>query len=47
MKTLVNGNMSTGSYSVDFDAANLNSGLYFYKLESGDFKEVRKMILVK
>jgi len=25
----------------------LNSGLYFYKLESGDFKEVRKMILVK
>jgi hypothetical protein len=47
VKTLVNGNMNTGSYSVDFDAANLNSGLYFYKLESGDFIEVRKMILVK
>jgi hypothetical protein len=47
VQTLVNGNVNSGSYSVDFDASKLNSGMYFYKLETGDFKEVRKMILIK
>jgi hypothetical protein len=44
---LVNDNMSAGSYSYDFKAAGLSSGIYFYKIESADFVQIRKMILVK
>jgi subtilisin-like proprotein convertase family protein len=44
---LVNGFKSAGSYIVDFNASHLSSGIYFYRLETGDFKEVRKMALVK
>ncbi|MBS1514311.1 MAG: T9SS type A sorting domain-containing protein [Bacteroidetes bacterium] len=47
VKTLVSGNVNAGSHSVEFDASKLNSGLYFYKLESGEYSEVRKMILIK
>ncbi len=44
-----NKNYSIGSYTVNFDAAkfNLNSGVYFYKLEANGFGEVKKMMLVK
>lgn len=44
-----NKNYSVGSYTVNFDAAkfNLNSGVYFYKLEANGFGEVKKMMLVK
>jgi len=45
--TLVNEKQNAGSYSVEFDAGNYPSGIYYYKLEAGDFSEVRKMILVK
>ena len=45
--TLVNAKQNTGSYSVEFDGANYPSGIYFYKLEASDFREVRKMILLK
>lgn len=45
--TLVNKNMTVGSYSVDFNAALLSSGVYFYRLESGNFSETKKMMLVK
>lgn len=44
---LVDGNLSIGTYKVDFDAATLASGLYFYKLETEKFTETKKMILVK
>ena len=44
---LVNENKPAGKYSVQFDGANYPSGIYYYKLESGDFSEVRKMILIK
>ncbi|MBX7045377.1 MAG: T9SS type A sorting domain-containing protein [Ignavibacteria bacterium] len=47
VKILVSGNVNAGSHSVEFDASKLNSGLYFYKLESGEYSEVRKMILIK
>ncbi len=45
--TLVNEKQNAGSYSVEFDASNYPSGVYYYKLEAGDFSEVRKMILLK
>jgi hypothetical protein len=45
--TLVNTQMNMGSYSVDFNATNLSSGVYFYKLVSGNFTEVKKMTLIK
>jgi hypothetical protein len=45
--TLVNKNMNAGSFSVDFDASNLASGVYFYKLEANGFSDVKKMMLIK
>lgn len=44
---LVSENMNKGNYSVQFDGRNLSSGVYFYKLESGNFSEVKKMSLIK
>jgi len=44
---LVNENQNAGSYSVEFDASNSPSGIYYYKLEAGDFSEVRKMVLIR
>ena len=45
--TLVNSNMQAGSYEVNFNAGSLSSGVYFYSIEAGDFKAVRKMMLMK
>jgi subtilisin-like proprotein convertase family protein len=45
--TLVNGTVQSGRHTVSFDAANLPSGLYYYRLEAGDFSAVKKMILMK
>lgn len=45
--TLVNGDLSTGSYSVDFDGSKYSSGIYFYTLISGSFKETKRMNLIK
>jgi photosystem II stability/assembly factor-like uncharacterized protein len=47
VETLVNEKQSAGSYSVDFNAASLPSGIYFYKLITEKFSETKKMILVK
>ncbi|HMQ79918.1 MAG TPA: YCF48-related protein [Ignavibacteria bacterium] len=44
---LVNENLAAGEYEVDFNASKLTSGVYFYRLESKDFTEVKKMVLVK
>jgi hypothetical protein len=44
---LVNENLSAGSYKYDFNASALPSGIYFYKLETENFSETRKMVLVK
>jgi hypothetical protein len=38
---------SAGNYDVDFNASGLSSGAYFYKLESGSFSEIKKMVLIK
>ncbi len=47
IKTLVSGIKPAGEHSITFDAKELNSGLYFYKLETGSFNSVRKMLLTK
>lgn len=47
VKTLVNSNLETGTYKVDFDASNLPSGVYFYSITTGLFSETKKMILIK
>jgi len=45
--TLVNEEKPAGSYEVDFDASQLSSGIYFYKLQAGSFFETKKMLLLK
>jgi hypothetical protein len=45
--TLVNGTMAAGSHSVTFDASNLTSGVYIYKLEAGGMSMTKRMTLVK
>ena len=47
VSTLVNRDLPAGSYSVDFNAENLASGVYFYTLSTAGFKKTHKMILVR
>ena len=44
---LIQGTMSAGAKTVQFDASNLPSGVYWYKLSAGDFSAARKMVLMK
>ena len=45
--TLVNEYRPAGNYEIEFDAVELTSGIYFYKLQAGKYSETRKMILLK
>jgi hypothetical protein len=45
--TLVNEEQASGKYQVVFNAINLASGIYFYKLHAGDFIKTKKMVLTK
>ena len=47
VQNLFSGNLLAGSYSYKWNAANFPSGVYFYKLQTENFSEVRKMSLVK
>ena len=45
--TLMDNEQIAGNYSIDFDASELASGIYFYRLQAGDFVQIKKMILMK
>ena len=47
IKTLVNEKLNPGTYEVRFDAGNLPSGIYFYKMETEKFSQTKKLILLK
>ncbi|MCP5061210.1 MAG: T9SS type A sorting domain-containing protein [Ignavibacteriae bacterium] len=46
VSTLVNKIQAPGIYSITFDASSLSSGVYYYRLKSGDYLETKKMILL-
>jgi photosystem II stability/assembly factor-like uncharacterized protein len=45
--TLVNESKTAGNYIIGFNASNLPSGVYFYKIESSNFVDTKKMLLIK
>lgn len=45
--SLVNQTKQAGIYSVDFNAVNVSSGVYFYKLTAGNFSDIKKMTIIK
>jgi hypothetical protein len=45
--SLLNEYQSIGKYIIDFNANNLPSGIYFYKIQSGNFNKTQKMVLMK
>ena len=47
VKELVNGYKSAGKHSVEFNTSNYSSGTYYYRLETGGYKDIKKMMLVK
>ena len=47
IQTLVNESLKPGTYEVTFDGSDLNTGVYFYKLITGDYTNTKRMILIK
>ena len=47
IEMLVNENLKTGTYEVKFDGSRLASGVYFYTITAGEFKETMKALLIK
>jgi hypothetical protein len=47
VKSLVNNNYQPGVYEVDFNGSGLSSGVYFYRMISGEFTGIKRMILLK
>lgn len=47
VSSIVNEQLSQGAYSVDFNGSALSSGVYFYRIRTSDFSEVKRMYLVK
>jgi len=47
MAVLVNEEVKSGVYEVDWDASNIASGIYYYKLETENYNETKKMLLLK
>ncbi len=47
ISTLVNEKQNVGTYEATFDASNLSSGEYFYRLSAGDFSDTKKLMVIK
>ena len=47
VRNLVSEVKSAGTYSVDFNASEFSSGIYFYKLEADGFSDIKRMMLIK
>jgi hypothetical protein len=47
VSTLVSNKLNSGNYTYTFDGKNLASGVYYYQISAGDFREVKKMILLR
>ncbi len=47
VSTLINENKTSGNYEIEFNGSNLASGVYFYRLESAEFIEIKRMVLIK
>jgi hypothetical protein len=47
IQTLLNKELEAGYREVNFDATNFQSGVYFYRIQSGNFIQTKKMILIK
>ncbi|MGB9696560.1 MAG: T9SS type A sorting domain-containing protein [Ignavibacteria bacterium] len=47
IKTLINENLTRGIYEVKFDGSDLPSGVYYYKLTTGNYSETKRMVLLK
>jgi hypothetical protein len=47
IQILLNKKISAGSHHVEFNTQNLSSGIYYYRIEAGEFQDVKKMILLK
>ena len=47
VRTLIDERLSPGNYSIDFDASDFPSGVYYYQLKTKNYLETKKMILLK
>ncbi|UCE65915.1 MAG: choice-of-anchor J domain-containing protein [Candidatus Zixiibacteriota bacterium] len=47
IETLVNGNQSSGTHAVVWNAGDAATGLYFYRIQAGDLSEIKQMTLLK
>ena len=45
--SLVSKEQPAGYYKVQFDASGFASGIYFYRIQAGDFSRIRKMVLLR